>query len=256
MFTGIIETTGVIKKIENKNGKVYFTVAVKNFLRDVKIGSSIACDGVCLTVIEKIMDCSAATQSPPEGDCGDFSPKAAVLCGETVAQPKDSFVVELMPETLKVTKFKQSKAGDLVNLEKSLKIGERLDGHFVMGHADGTGVVDKIVEDGEYREIIVKAPAKLMKYLVYKGSVAVNGVSLTISGIEKNKLRYSPSACGERDYGVAKFKVSLITHTLQLTNLSGLRVGSKVNLEIDMLARYLESIFRDKLGKKVTKIKF
>lgn len=211
MFTGIIETTGKIQKIENKNGKVHFTIAVKNFLRDVEIGSSIACDGVCLTVIKKV---------------------------------NDYFIVELMPETLKLTKFGQAKVGDLINLEKSLKIGERLDGHFVMGHADGTGIVDKIVEDRKYREIIIKAPAKLMKYLAYKGSVAVNGVSLTISGMEKNKLRHSPSACGERDYGPAKFKVSLITHTLQITNLSALQKGDKVNLEIDMLARYLEVFYR------------
>lgn len=194
MFTGIIETTGVIKKIGNKNGKVYFTVAVKNFLRDIKIGSSIACDGVCLTVIKKT---------------------------------KDDFVVELMPETLKVAKFEQSKTGDLINLEKSLKIGERLDGHFVMGHADGTGVVDKIIQDGEYREIIIKASQKLIKYFALKGSVSVNGASLTISGVEKNK-----------------FKVSLITHTLKITNLSSLRVGDMVNLEIDMLARYLEAFYR------------
>lgn len=212
MFTGIVETTGKIKKIEDRNGKIYFTIVVKesgrnprgavsagavyakNFLRDVKIGSSIACDGVCLTVVKKT---------------------------------KDSFVVELMPETLRLTKFGQAKIGDWLNLEKSLKIGERLDGHFVMGHIDGTGIVDKIIQDRDYREIIIKVPSKLMKYLALKGSVSVNGVSLTISGAGKNK-----------------FKVSLITHTLQVTNLSVLRIGDKVNLEIDMLARYLEAFYR------------
>lgn len=191
MFTGIIKTTGVIKKIENKNGKVYFTIAVKNFLRDVKIGSSIACDGVCLTVVKKI---------------------------------ENNFVVELMPETLKLTKFRQTKIGDLINLEKSLKIGDRMDGHFVMGHVDGVGVADKIIKDGGYIELIIKTQLKLKKFLARKGSVTVNGVSLTISEVGKNW-----------------FKVSLITHTLKITNLSLLRIGDKVNLEIDMIARYLEN---------------
>ncbi len=192
MFTGIVEKTGKLKKIENKNGKIYFTVEVKNFLQDIKIGSSISCDGVCLTVIKKT---------------------------------KDSFTVELMPETLRLTKFADSKIGNLINLEKSLKIGERIDGHFVMGHVDGVGIIKKVVKEGEYIDLIIKVPKKIIKYLAYKGSASINGVSLTIAGAGKDW-----------------FKVCLITHTLDITNLSKLAAGDKVNIEVDMIARYLEGL--------------
>lgn len=192
MFTGIIETTGKIKKIENKNKKVYFTVAARNFLQDIKTGASIACDGACLTVIKKT---------------------------------KDSFTVELMPETLRLTKFADSRIGDLINLEKSLKIGERIDGHFVMGHVDGVGVVKKVVKEGKFINLIINVPKKIIKYLAYKGSASINGVSLTIAGNGKDWL-----------------KVCLITHTMEITNLSALKAGDKVNIEVDMIARYLESL--------------
>lgn len=185
---------GRIKKIESKNGKVYFTISVKNFLYDINIGDSIDCDGVCLTVIEK---------------------------------SKDNFKTELMPETLRLTKFQNSKVGDLINLEKSLKIGQRINGHFVVGHIDGIGIVKKIIIDkNNYKEIIIKAPNKLVKFLAYKGSVCINGVSLTISGVERNL-----------------FKVSLITHTLKITNLSKLKIGDKVNIEVDILSRYLDKLY-------------
>lgn len=196
MFTGIVETTGKIKKIENKNGKVYFTIAIKNFLRGVRVGDSLACDGVCLTVVKKI---------------------------------KDIFMVELMPETLRLTRFSDSGTGDLVNLEKSLKLGEKLDGHFVMGHVDGVGAVKEVAKEGKYISLIIKVPKKIIKYLAYKGSVSVNGVSLTIAGNSDNS-----------------FKVCLITHTLEVTNLSELKPGDKVNIEIDMIARYLEKLMESK----------
>lgn len=189
MFTGIIEKTGRIKKILDEKEKIYFTIEVEGFLRDVKIGNSIACDGVCLTVVKK---------------------------------GREDFAVELMPETLRLTKFSDSKVGDLVNLEKAMKVGDRLDGHFVMGHVDGVGVIKDIGTEGKYINLVIKVPAKLTRFLPLKGSVAVNGVSLTISGVG-------------RDW----FKVSLISHTLKITNLSELKKGSKVNIEIDMIARYL-----------------
>ncbi len=194
MFTGIIKKKGKISKIEKIDDKIYFTIQSNNFLNGVKIGDSISCDGVCLTVIKKT---------------------------------KDSFRVELMPETLKMTKFRNSKIGGLVNLEPALRIGGRLDGHFVMGHIDGTGVVGKIINEAGFKNLIIKAPKKLIKYLAYKGSVAVNGVSLTISGSGKDW-----------------FKVSLITHTLENTNLSKLKKGDEINIEIDMMARYLERLFK------------
>lgn len=189
MFTGIIKKIGEISKIEKTGNKIYFTIKVSDFLRDVKIGGSVSCDGACLTVIKKT---------------------------------KDGFTVELMPETLRITKFKDSKIGDLINLEPALKIGERLDGHFVMGHIDGTGVIGKIINEGEFKSLVIKVPKKLVKYLARKGSVAVNGVSLTVCASGKDW-----------------FKVGLITHTLENTNLSKLKKGDEVNIEVDMMARYV-----------------
>ena len=194
MFTGIIEKTGKISKIEDRKGKVYFTISSKNFLKGVKIGDSISCDGTCLTVVKK---------------------------------EKDNFTVELMPETLKLTRFKNSSKGDLINLELAMRIGQRLDGHFVMGHVDGIGKIKKVVIEGEYISLIIKVPCRIMKYLAYKGSVSVNGVSLTISG-------------ADHDW----FKVCLITHTLKATNLSELKAGDMVNIEVDMIARYLEKLLK------------
>jgi len=192
MFTGIVEKTGKIQNIKKDGGKIYFTIEVKYFLQDIKIGGSISCDGVCLTVVKK---------------------------------NKNSFTVELMPETLRLTKFADSQAGDLINLEKSLKIGERIDGHFVMGHVDGVGIVSKIEREGEYINLIIKVPKKIIKYLAYTGSASINGVSLTIAGNGKDWL-----------------KVCLITHTLEITNLSKLETKDKVNIEVDMIARYLERL--------------
>jgi len=188
MFTGIVETTGKIKKIDGYNR----TIEVGNFLDDIKIGDSIAINGVCTTVI---------------------------------SLGKDEFTIELMPETLRVTNFNEIGEGGEVNLEKSLKMNGRLDGHFVLGHVDGVGRVLEIKEDGEFIEIVISAPENLRKYLAKKGTVAVNGVSLTIS----------------EDLGES-FKVSLITHTREVTNLKNIKKGDAVNLEIDMLARYIEKI--------------
>jgi riboflavin synthase len=130
-----------------------------------------------------------------------------------------------MPETLRVTNFNEIKEGDEVNLEKSLKMNGRLDGHFVLGHVDGVGRVLEIREDGEFIEVVINAPENLRKYLARKGTVVVNGVSLTIS----------------EDLG-DKFKVSLITHTREVTNFKNIKVGDAVNLEIDMIVRYMEKI--------------
>lgn len=225
MFTGIIETTGKIKKIDGHN----YTILVKNFLDDVKVGDSIAINGVCTTIL-------------------DFN--------------KEEFTVELMPETLRVTNFSEVKEGDEVNLEKSLKVDGRLDGHFVLGHVDGIGKVEEInpstfsqniapydkdlgdpltpavkpqriqegggiKEEGDFIDLIISAPEDLRKYLARKGAVAVNGVSLTIAEDLKDR-----------------FRVSLITHTREVTNFKNIQKGDAVNLEIDMLARYLEKLIK------------
>ncbi len=194
MFTGIIKRVGKIKKIEDRNGRRYFTIEVRNFLKDVKVGASIATNGACLTVI---------------------------------AKKKNEFKAEVMPETLRVTNFRNAKIGDLVNLELGLKANERIDGHFVLGHVDGVGVIENILSQGKNKELIIKPPRELMEYLACKGSVALDGVSLTISG------------CGKKF-----FKVSLISHTVEVTNFSKLKKRDKINIEVDMMARYLENLLK------------
>ncbi len=194
MFSGIVEKMGELKKIETKSGKIYFTVYAGGFLRGIKVGDSIACDGVCLTAIK-------------------------VKSG--------NFTVELMPETLRLTKFSRVAAGDRINLEKSLRVGDRISGHFVMGHVDAVGIVEKVTRAGADVSLTVKVPGKIIKYLAYKGSVSLNGVSLTIGENGKNW-----------------FKVYLIGHTLKITNLGRLTSGDKVNIEVDTIARYLESLMK------------
>ena len=195
MFSGIVEKIGKLEKIKTKQGKIYFTIKVGEFLLGVKIGDSLACDGVCLTAIK-------------------------ITNGQ--------FTVELMPETLRLTKFSKAKIGDSINLEKSLRVGDTISGHFVMGHVDAVGEVVKVDKQGADVGLTIKVPNQIIKYLAYKGSVSVNGVSLTIAG------------CG-RDW----FRVYLISHTLKITNLGKLRAGDKVNLEVDTIARYLESLLTE-----------
>lgn len=195
MFTGIVETIGTIKKIDNNDNKVYLTVGVKNFLADVKTGDSIACDGCCLTVVKKT---------------------------------KDEFTVELMPETLRLTNFSSALPGAAINLEKAMRLGGKLDGHFVTGHIDAVGTVKKIIQDGDYVCLEIKVPQKIAKYLAHKGSVAVNGVSLTIADSAKDLV-----------------KVCLISHTLAVTNLGRLKPSDKINLEVDIIARYLAKLISE-----------
>ena len=194
MFSGIVEKMGELKKIETKSGRVYFTIQAGKFLRGVNIGGSVACDGVCLTVIKTA---------------------------------GGNFTVELMPETLRLTKFAESKIGDRINLEKSLRLGDSISGHFVMGHVDAVGLVEKFVIQGTDASLTVKVPRKIIKYLAYKGSISVNGVSLTIAGQGQDWLI-----------------VYLIGHTLKITNLGRLQAGDRVNIEVDTIARYLESLFK------------
>lgn len=189
MFTGIIKEIGSVKKIR-VDDSYYITISCQKTLENIKIGSSICSDGICLTVLE-------------------FD--------------ESSFTVQVMPETIHKTNFSEKKLGDKINLEPSLKVGDPLDGHIVSGHIDSLGVVEKVTSDSDNWVITIKPPIEHMIYIVQKGSVILNGVSLTVSNVEKNL-----------------FNVSLIKHTLENTNLGSLRVGDKVNIETDIFARYVE----------------
>lgn len=189
MFTGIIEAIGEIKQSTPLAEGVRLSIAPGVLdLSDVKIGDSIAVNGVCLTVT-------------------------------TLAD--GMFTVDVSRETLNCTHGLEQ--GGRVNLEKAMRLSDRLDGHLVSGHVDGVGEVVKFVPAGESYLLALKAPDSLAKYIAQKGSITVNGVSLTVNRVEGDT-----------------FDINLIPHTLATTTLSDLKPGVKVNLEVDMLARYVE----------------
>ncbi len=195
MFTGIIEAVGKIESIENKSGDKRFKIHVgKLDMSDVALGDSIACNGVCLTAI---------------------------------AFDQQSYTADVSKETLDLTTLQKIETGAVVNLEKALTPTTRLGGHLVSGHVDGIGEVIAIQEAARSIQFDIKAPDELAKYIAKKGSITVDGVSLTVNDIEGSI-----------------FKLNLVPHTLQETTANFYKVGSKVNLEVDLLARYLERLIQ------------
>lgn len=198
MFTGIIESLGKIESIEDKGGDARFWIQTgKMDMCDVQLGDSIAMNGVCLTAIE--------------------------LRG-------DAYCADVSGETLSLTSLKQLKEGSAVNLEKALTLQTRLGGHMVSGHVDGLGKVIERYDDGRSVRFIIEAPRSLAKYISVKGSITIDGTSLTV-----NKL----DGC--------QFELNIVPHTLQETIMGSYQPGSEVNLEVDLIARYLERLMlRDK----------
>jgi len=195
MFSGIVGATGRIRKAERRKAGLRLTVDAGTLpLRDVAIGDSIAMNGVCLTV---------------------------------VARARKSFGVDVSSETLRCTVGLDG-PGE-INLEKALRMSDRLGGHLVSGHVDGVGKVTRLREAGADRLLRVRAPRGLARYIARKGSIAVHGVSLTVNAVRG-----------------AEFEVNLIPHTLAVTTLKRLRAGDRVNLEVDPLARYAERLLRRK----------
>jgi len=194
MFTGIIRHTGKINKIYKNNNNCVIEILSKIKFSKSEIGSSISCSGACLT-LEKY-----------KGNLSKFY---------------------ISKETLNRTNFKSSNKGDLINLEKSLKYGDRVSGHFVQGHIDTTSTIKKIVFVGKSWFINLKLKKKYKKYLIQKGSITINGVSLTISKILK--------------YG---FQIVIIPHTLKLTNLMYLKENDVVNIEFDVLSKYIKRFLK------------
>ena len=203
MFTGIIEATGRIETADVTPENTRLAInAPKLGLHNVAIGDSVSVNGCCLTVVAK---------SP------------------------ETFSVDVSNETLSLTTG--FPLGSEVNLEKSLRFGDRLGGHLVSGHIDGVGLVTAMDDLGASWRLEIEAPQALAKFVARKGSITVNGVSLTV-----NSVRDIPSAQG----GVVTFEINIIPHTHQFTTIRLLRKGGKVNLEIDVLARYVERM----LGKE------
>ncbi len=190
MFSGIIAEEGTITRAEDRNGALRLSVETHALgMEDVQLGDSIAVNGVCLTVVKK--------------------------SGNT-------FTVDVSRETLNCTVGLET-PGANVNLEKALRLADRLGGHLVSGHVDGVGEVLSFIDLEESWTLTVRAPQALAKYIAVKGSITINGVSLTVNEVKG-----------------AVFNVNLIPHTLSVTTLKELRAGAKVNLEIDLIARYVE----------------
>lgn len=190
MFSGIVADVGALARIEDRQGGLRLTVGTHQLgLDDVQLGDSIAVNGVCLTVVHKVAN---------------------------------SFVVDVSRETLDCT-VGLDRPGAKVNLEKALRLSDRLGGHLVSGHVDGVGEVVAFSDVGESWRLVVRAPHDLAKYIAKKGSITINGVSLTVNQVAGDD-----------------FEVNLIPHTLQVTTLHELKPGAQVNLEIDLIARYVE----------------
>jgi len=188
MFTGLIESLGRVRAIDDMPGGVRMRLETP-LASDLRLGDSLATNGVCLTVVDS-----------------DAS----------------SVAVEISPETLRVTTLGDLRPGALVNLERPLRPDSRMGGHFVQGHVDGTGILTAMVEEGEFWRIVIGYPAGLAPFFIPKGSVAVDGISLTVAALRPTE-----------------FDVQIIPHTMTHTNLQGARVGDRVNIECDMLGKYV-----------------
>jgi len=197
MFTGIIQTIGNISRIESKDSDSHIIFkAEKNILDDMKIGDSISVNGVCLSIIGK-------TES--------------------------TFSVDVSNETMRLTTFSVLKGNNNVNLEKAMVLSDKINGHFVSGHIDGIGIVKEKKKDGRSISFLIEFPSDLKKFVSKKGSISIDGVSLTINSVKDNN-----------------FYVNIIPHTLSETIMSEYKEGTKVNIEVDLIARYLEKLIENK----------
>ena len=191
MFTGLIEDVGKIVALQRHNGSAVLTVKTRLPVRKMVLGASVAVNGACLTVVKKL---------------------------------PGAFTVDISPETLACTNLSTLKPGSLVNLEQPMRLNERLGGHLVTGHVDGVGTIAAIEKQGEFTVFSFQVANELGRLLVSKGSVAVDGISLTVNQCRR-----------------AGFSVAIIPFTLQHTNLQGHRLGDKVNIETDLIGKYVHS---------------
>lgn len=193
MFTGIITDIGIITAIEHR-GDLHVRIACGYDTATIDIGASIACSGACMTVVE-------------------LGP--------------DWFAVDISQESVSRTPAGRWEVGRRLNLERSLKVGDELGGHIVTGHVDGVGTIASLAEEGDSHRVEIRAPAAIAAYLAPKGSIAVDGISLTVNSVT------------DQPDGSTVFGLNIIPHTFAVTTLGGMAIHDSVNLEIDVLARYL-----------------
>ena len=196
MFTGIVEAMGKVTNIVNGPDSAQLTIQSAGFFSDIKLGDSIAVNGCCLTA---------------------------------VTNTADQFTVDVMKQTLALTNIGSLEIGSVVNLEKAMKVSDRLGGHIVQGHVDSTATLAAINQGADWYELVFNVPNNYLKYMQAQGSITINGVSLTIAKLSDEDKQLS---------------FWLIPETLKRTNLSALQVGDLVNLEVDVLAKYVERIMK------------
>lgn len=196
MFTGLVEEIGKIESIIKSEKSAKITIKANKVLKNVMLGDSIATNGVCLTVTSF--------------DSGRFT-------------------VDVMAETIRRSNLKNISPGDEVNLERALRLGDRLGGHIVSGHIDGTGIIRSYEKEDNAIWVSISASPEILKYIVQKGSIAIDGVSLTVAYVDESI-----------------FKVSIIPHTKDMTTLLRKKVGDEVNLECDMIGKYIEKLLGSK----------
>lgn len=189
MFTGIIEEIGKVKSVVRHYNSIKLTIQASEILEDIKIGDSIATNGICLTV---------------------------------TAFDTNSFTADVMPETMKRTNFKDLKVNDMVNLERAMPANGRFGGHIVSGHIDGTGIITRIVKDDTAVRLSIATSPEILRFIVEKGSIAIDGISLTVTEVN-NEF----------------FSVSVIQHTQSFTTLTSKHIGDTVNLENDIIGKYV-----------------
>ena len=196
MFTGIIEEVGQVIRIVGKNGSRRLTVSASQLSRELKTGDSVAVSGVCLTAVEIT---------------------------------RESFAADLAEETWKRTSFSRIKKGALVNLELPMRADGRFGGHIVQGHVDGTGMFVALdqIRGGDDFWLQIEIPLELARYVIFKGSLSIEGISLTVAKIEGTRV-----------------SAAIIPHTVKMTNLKSLKAGDPVNLEVDLVAKYVEKMVR------------
>ena len=198
MFTGIIEEIGKIKEITRQSRSIRLIVSCSKVLEDSRLGDSIAVNGICLTIADLV---------------------------------SGGFAADVMPETVRRTGLQQLRSGDPVNLERAMQLGGRLGGHLVSGHIDGTGVLSRRTADDNAILLTITADSSMLRYVIQKGSVTLDGVSLTVVNVDRQSLQ-----------------VSLIPHTAGQTILGSLQPGDSVNIECDLVGKYVEKLLagRDK----------
>lgn len=204
MFTGLIEEVGKVKEINRKVDGINVSIEAKNILEDIKIGDSVAVNGVCLTVVSL-------------SDRG--------------------FSFDVSKETLDRSNLKFLKIGEYVNLERALKVSDRLGGHIVQGHVDTVGSITKITPLGEHTIFEIEIPSEYLNLVVEKGSIAIDGISLTINSIKNNRLFFN-----------------IIPHTIKSTNLQFRKVGDMVNIEFDVIGKYVWNMLEKFKGKEETSL--